>query len=207
MFKIAFFNQKGGVGKSTLAIQVSAGISRKGARVCIVDLDSQRSCLTYATHCQKPEFDVVSSESELEANIKAGNEYDVVVFDHSPDRGEENLPHEKADIVVVPFQASVIDYMSTQTAIRALAKRGQPVFTVKNRVAKRNTMAKEFEEIKTDYTVYERSAYQRVYSRFTSIYELNGLPKYMSGAHEAQKEINGLVDAIRQKIDVVNQKK
>lgn len=207
MFKIAFFNQKGGVGKSTLALAVSSSIAKTGAKVCIVDLDTQRSCLTYAANSKVPEFDVVSSEAELNANIKAGKAYNVVVFDHSPDRGEDNLPHEKADIVVVPFQPSVIDFMSTQTAIRALTKRGQPVFTVKNRVNRRTELTKEFQAIETDYVVYDRSVYARVFSKFTSVYQLEGLSKHIHGAAEAQKEINGLVAAIRKKIELINKKK
>ena len=43
---IAITNQKGGVGKTTVAMQLGAWLSRKGSRVLFVDMDSQCS-LTY----------------------------------------------------------------------------------------------------------------------------------------------------------------
>lgn len=54
---IAFSNQKGGVGKTTSAINVGAGIARMGKKVCLIDLDSQAN-MTHGLGIRDPEFTI-----------------------------------------------------------------------------------------------------------------------------------------------------
>ena len=57
---IAFLNQKGGVGKTTLAINVAADLANWGHKVLLIDADKQGSTSTWASLREDAPFQVVS---------------------------------------------------------------------------------------------------------------------------------------------------
>jgi chromosome partitioning protein len=64
MRRIAILNQKGGVGKTTTAVNLAAALAECGQRVCVLDLDPQAHATTHLG---------------LEPDGKAGSMYDVLV--------------------------------------------------------------------------------------------------------------------------------
>lgn len=57
---ISFLNQKGGVGKTTLSINVAGYLARQGHRVLLIDADKQGSSSTWASLRDDAPFQVVS---------------------------------------------------------------------------------------------------------------------------------------------------
>lgn len=75
----AVANQKGGVGKTTLTLNLGACLTRMGYRVCLVDADPQ-SNMTMALGCQQPDELPVTLPHIIHDIIKAGLKLDNTVL-------------------------------------------------------------------------------------------------------------------------------
>lgn len=110
---ISLLNQKGGVGKTTLSINIAASLSRAGSRVLLIDADPQGSALDWAMARQKPGlFSVIGLArptiyKEIDEISKG---YDHVVIDSPPrvtDLARGCIL--AADVVLIPITPSPLD--------------------------------------------------------------------------------------------------
>lgn len=86
MRAIAVANQKGGVGKTTTAVNLAVGLSRAGRRVCLVDLDPQAHATLHVgvvpgSHSVSA-YDVLVADQPLAAASVPAGENLVVVPSH-----------------------------------------------------------------------------------------------------------------------------
>ena len=83
----SFLNQKGGVGKTTLAIHVADAFARQGQRVLLVDADPQASALDWAASRKSDGgFPVVGlPKASLHKELpQLGRDFNIVIIDGSP---------------------------------------------------------------------------------------------------------------------------
>ncbi len=67
MKSIAFFNNKGGVGKTTLLCNIAAYFAELGLRVCVVDCDPQCNASQYLFHDEKLEDVLLYKQKNIES--------------------------------------------------------------------------------------------------------------------------------------------
>lgn len=113
MFVLAIVSQKGGVGKSTLAVHLATEAYRKGQRVLLLDLDPQGSAMEWANRRGDLPPDVsganpASITKEIERAREDG--YDLVVIDTAPHADHAALQAARAaDLVAIPCRPSTFD--------------------------------------------------------------------------------------------------
>ncbi|TVP56099.1 MAG: ParA family protein [Nodularia sp. (in: Bacteria)] len=132
MKTIAIYHHKGGVGKTTVAINLAAGLSKKGKKVLLIDIDAQANT-TFATGLVKFQF-------EEEDDLKDCNVYHLLEKSDKnfiPDIVRKSKFFNDPEIDVIPSHITLVSLQSN------LVKYG----------ASRSRLARKLDKVKEEYDI------------------------------------------------------
>lgn len=172
---IAFVGNKGGAGKTTLSVNLAAGLARY-ADTAIIDADPQNSSVHwYANADERKVTPVFRAESGLLEQVeKLKSQYDYVIADcppsvHAP---QTDTLLKIVDVAMVPVQPSPVDLWATTHIEQAIAEAKQvnpalQALLIINQLETRSTLSQlirealaEIEVAVADTAIRKRAVYK-----------------------------------------------
>lgn len=202
---ISLLNQKGGVGKTTLAVHIATTLALRGRRVLLVDADPQGSALDWSA--SRPGELLVpvvglptkTLHKEIQAHVR---NYDDIVIDGPPRVNElARSAILAADIVLIPVQPSPYDVWAAMEIVELLSeasvfKETQKSAFVINRKIVNTAIGRDVVEALAGYqlpvlatAVCQRVAFAESAAQGSTVMELDP-------TSVASQEIAGVVDEV-----------
>jgi chromosome partitioning protein len=131
---VAVISQKGGAGKTTLALHLAAAAHEAGRVALVVDTDPQATASQWAAWRQDRPPEVIDSPPpRLAAKVAqaAGQGAELIVIDTPPHADSAaRAAVELADLVLIPCRPSAFDLAAIQTTAKLVQLLKKPAFVV-----------------------------------------------------------------------------
>ncbi|HXP29670.1 MAG TPA: ParA family partition ATPase [Stellaceae bacterium] len=142
---ITIAQQKGGAGKTTLAVHLALAWAAANRRVSVIDIDPQASLSTWFRLRRERLGPAAAIEAasvtgwRVAAEVeRQAREHDIVIIDNPPHaETEARLAARVATLVLVPVQPSPVDLWATKPTLDLARAERVPVLIVLNRVPPR----------------------------------------------------------------------
>ncbi len=139
-YVIAIAQQKGGSGKTTLAVNLAVGFAKAGKSVALMDTDPQGSAgrwfMTRLEDMTEPglEFSTASAWGVTYECRKLADAHDIVIIDTPPKADSDLRPALRAaDLVLVPVATSHLDLWAVEVVLYLADREDKPAMIVMTR--------------------------------------------------------------------------
>ena len=147
---IAIISQKGGAGKTTLAVHLATAAAAAGHTAAIIDLDPQATAASWGDRRIAAAPEVISGQAaRLPALTKAAgdNGADFLILDTAPNADQTaSLAARAADLVLIPCRAAAFDLEAIETTLMLSKMAAKPAYVVLNAVPPRSSIGREAAE-------------------------------------------------------------
>lgn len=144
---VAIISQKGGAGKTTLAVHLATAAALAGHTAAIIDLDPQATAASWGDRRTVGAPEVISGQAaRLPALITSAqqNGADFLVLDTAPNADQVvSLAARAADLVLIPCRAAAFDLEAIETTLLLAKAAMKPAYVVLNAVPPRSGISKE----------------------------------------------------------------
>lgn len=143
MATIAIVSQKGGSGKTTLALNLAVTATNHGQRACVIDTDPQATAAAWGDWRGDSPPEVMTSPparlpKSIQSAVKSGVE--LIVIDTPPHADAAAREAVKAaDLVLVPTRPRTFDLHAIEATAELINYAGKPGFVILNAVPPRAT--------------------------------------------------------------------
>lgn len=193
---ISIANQKGGVGKTTIATNLICNFVDNGSKALLIDADVQKSAMDFRNVRLENEsikqFPAVSNTTRsIKDDVKAFTDFDYVVIDVG---GRDSIVFRSAlagsDIVIVPVCPSPYDFWGSEQTFSIIAEAKEfnismKAFAVINMARANTIIASEVSELIEDFqhrfpikflknVLYDRIVYKYSANQGRAVFEMIG---------------------------------
>jgi chromosome partitioning protein len=147
MKTVAIISQKGGAGKTTVAIHLAVVAEQRGFRTAVFDLDPQASATSWADKRKSPTPAVVPAQASRLSNLleqAADQSADLVLIDSAPNADSASLAAARvADLILIPCRPAAFDLDAIGTTLNLATLANKPAWVVLNAVPPKGKLGTE----------------------------------------------------------------
>ena len=136
MKTVAILSQKGGTGKTTLAVHLAVAAERRDIPVAVLDLDPQASAAEWKDSRADESPSVTSIQPTRlgkALDVAKGAGAALVIIDSAPHSADAAVAAaEAADLILIPCRAGILDLRAIATTARIVKMTSKPAFVILN---------------------------------------------------------------------------